>query len=183
MAGSALSSNSTSERPSLNTLVKWPPHFPSLIIYFTALPAINNSASSTRLLGAGRTGTLSCLCGSPSIHRTGTELVLSVYQLDERLRPYRALPASGLPNPTWLSSGKARTSFCFMAWLEDSQTRLYIRTSKQGQKSDTVGLAGMRPRQPHHLQPSWSGCCAARVGTTDACEWGEGSRRCPGLAP
>ena len=45
------------------------------------------------------------------------------------------------------------------------------------------GLAGMRPRQPYHLQPSWSGCCAARDGTTDSCEWGEGSTRYPGPSP
>lgn len=62
---------------------------------------------------------------------------------------------------------------------EVSQTRLQVTMSKQGQKSDTVGLAGMRPRQPHHLQPSWSGCCAARVGTTHSYEWGEGSTRYP----
>lgn len=107
-------------------------------------------------------------------------VVLNVYCLDKGLRPYRALPASGLPNPIWASFGKLRMFFCYD--LEGSQTRLYIRMSKQGQKSDTVGLAGMRPRQPHHLQPSWSGCCAARVGTTDSCEWGEGSRRCPSPA-
>ena len=45
------------------------------------------------------------------------------------------------------------------------------------------GLAGMRPRQPYHLQPSWSGCCAARDGTTDSCEWGEGSTRYPAPPP